>query len=158
MSSDCVEFPTLSPPRLNTFDKDEKLLARVIIGIVRRKGALFYGRLVECIVANLLRARFPPSGTSRWDLILPDGTRIEVRSGAKSFSLKGRKDVHLWVFVYKNSPDLLFSVASAQEISALRARNLSATKLRERFQPIGASDLAKEVAAVRRRARRSIWR
>jgi hypothetical protein len=148
------QFDCLDLPPLKGFDEDEKLLAQVIIGIVRRKGALFYGRFIECIVARLLGARFPQSGISRWDLLLPDSTRIEVRSGDKSFSLKGNKDVHLWVFVHKSSPNALFSVASAKAVKALKVKSITAKKLREQFKPVGASELETEVAAVRGGTRR----
>jgi hypothetical protein len=149
-------FPTLCLPRLSKFNRDEKLLARVIIGIVRRpKAALVRGKLIECIVARLLGARFPRGGIARWDLLLKDGTRIEVRSGDKSFSLKGNKDVHLWVFVHKRSLDAeAFSVAAARAVKELKGRGISAKKLRKKFQPVGASDLAAKVAEVRGRARR----
>lgn len=90
-ASDSLGFPTLSLPDLDSFSDDEKLLAQVTIGIVRGGGAMYSGRFIECIVARLLGALFPLLGTSPWDLLLLDGTRIEVRSGATSFSLKGVK-------------------------------------------------------------------
>src|SRR5687767_7277408 len=103
-TADSLGFPTLSLPNLNSLDEDEQLLARVTVGIVREGGAMYFGRFIECVVARLLDARFPLLGTSPWDLILLDSTRIEVRSGATFFSLKGVKDVDLWVFVHKGSP------------------------------------------------------
>jgi hypothetical protein len=142
-------FPTLSLPDLDSFSDDEKLLARVTVGIVRGGGAMYGGRFIECIVARLLDAGFPLLGTSPWDLLLGDGTRIEVRSGATFFSLKGVKDVDLWVFVYKGSSDALFSVATATDVAALGARSISATRLASRFPPVGTCDLAATVAAVR---------
>jgi len=146
MPCDSLGFPTLSLPELDSFSDDEKLLAQVTIGIVRGGGAMYSGRFIECIVARLLSARFPMLGTSPWDLALLDGTRIEVRSGATSFSLKGVKDVDVWVFFHKNSPDAPFSVATAEDVTALGVRCISATKLRARFTPIGASELAATVA------------
>jgi hypothetical protein len=153
VASDSLGFPTLSLPDFNSFSDDEKLLARVTVGIVRGGGAMYGGRFIECIVARLLDARFPLLGTSPWDLLLVDGTRIEVRSGATCFSLKGVKDVDLWVFVHKGSPDALFSVATANDVVALGARSISATRLGSRFQPVGACDLAATVGVVRGGAR-----
>lgn len=141
-------FPTLTLPDFDSFSDDEKLLAQVTIGIVRGGGAMYSGRLIECIVARLLAARFPVLGISPWDLLLSDGTRIEVRSGANSFSLKGVKDVDVWVFYHKNSPDAPFSVATSADVAALRVRCISAARLRARFPPIGPSELAATVAAV----------
>lgn len=147
MASDSLRFLTLSLPDLNSFSDDEKLLARVTIGIVRGGGAMYSGRFIECVVAGLLDARFPLLGTSPWDLLLLDGTRIEVRSGATFFSLKG-VNVDLWVFVHKGSPDAPFSVATADDVAALGVRNISATRHGERFPPVGASDLNATVAVV----------
>lgn len=151
MPSHPEEFPTLALPELESFSDDEKLLARVTIGIVRGGGAMYNGRFIECIVARLLGASFPRVGTSPWDLVLGDGTRIEVRSGTTSFSLKGVKDVDLWVFVHKISPEALFSVATAAEVSAMATNSISATKLAARFPQVGASDLATAVAAAHTR-------
>ena len=148
MARDFLGLPTLSLPELHSFSEDERLLAQVTIGIVRGGGAMYSGRFIECIVARLLGARFPMLGISPWDLLLLDGTRIEVRSGATSFSLKGVKDVDLWVFFDKNSPDAPFSVATADDVAALGVRCISATKLRARFPAISASELTAAVAAV----------
>ncbi|MGH9959905.1 MAG: hypothetical protein ACREBC_22750, partial [Pyrinomonadaceae bacterium] len=64
VASDSLGFPTLSLPDLNSFSDDEKLLARVTVGIVRGGGAMYGGRFIECIVARRLDARFPLLGTS----------------------------------------------------------------------------------------------
>ena len=110
---------------------------------------MYTGRFLECVVARLLDASFPQFGISPWDLILRDGTRIEVRSGASSFSLKGPKNVDLWVFVHKLQPEAPFSVATAGDVAALGVGSIRATKLAARFERVGPSDLAARVAAAR---------
>ena len=141
---------TLVLPPIESFDDDEKLLAQVVIGYVRRGGALYYGKYIEAMVAGLLvGAQFPTGGISPWDLVLPNGTRVGVRSGADAFSLKGRNDVDLWVFYHKNShDDARFLVASAQDVSALGKRSISATRLRKRFTPLTASALVNAVEQI----------
>jgi hypothetical protein len=137
---------TLNLPAVESFSEDEALLARVTIGIVRGGGTMYTGRFLECVVARLLDASFPLTGTSPWDLQLRDGTRIEVRSGAASFSLRGSKDVDLWIFVHKGGDELLFSVAPTDAVAKLPTLTISAQRLASRFPPLGAADLP---AAVR---------
>jgi hypothetical protein len=114
---------------------------------VRQSGALRPVTL-ECMVARLLGARFPLLGTSPWDLILLDGTRIEVRSGTLSFSLGGKKDVHVWVFVHKLVADAPFSVTSTKDVAAFGLSSVAASKLAVRSGRVTAAELAANVEAV----------
>lgn len=145
------EFPVLELPEIDSFTEDEILMARVSIGIVRAGGSMYSGRLLECSVARLLGASFPEFGTSPWDLIMDDGTRIEVRSGASAFSLRGRKNVHVWVFVHKDDSEHQFSVASAAEVAARPQRSVSRARLVEWLGYVDASGLAAAVDAARDR-------
>jgi hypothetical protein len=143
---------TLALPTIESFTEDEVLLAQVTIGIVREGGAMYTGRFLECVVGRLLEASFPVVGISPWDLLLRDGTRIEVRSGTVTFSLGGPKDVDLWIFVHKADEELLFSVATAAEVADLSRRTISARRLTKRFPPVGAAELPGAVSAVRSRS------
>ena len=131
---------------LDSFNDDERLLAQVTIGIVRSGGAMYTGRLLECVAARILDASFPTVGISPWDLALSDGTRIEIRSGATKFSLAGRKDVDLWIFIHKLEPVEPFTVLTAAEVADLRAGSKSSTRLADRFGRVGSADLPRAVA------------
>jgi len=70
-----------------------------------------------------------------WDLVMKDRTRIEVRSGSRIFSLKGRKDVQVWVFVQTTDPWRYF-VASDRLVRRLRRHPLSSvSRLSSRESP-----------------------
>lgn len=143
---------TLDLPEISTFTEDELLLARVSVGIVRSGGVMYEGRLLECTVARILKAKFPRFGTSPWDLLMEDGTRVEVRSGTKSFSLKGKKDVHCWVFVHKHHPSgLQYTVVSAADVAGIRRRSISAERLIEQFGIVPPRRLPARVKSCRNR-------
>jgi hypothetical protein len=86
-----------------TFTPAEMRLAQVIVSTARGRGTMWRGRLAECQVALALNAQHADVGTSDWDLKLPDGKTIEVKScgEGKSFSI-GSKPHHVdvWVFVH----------------------------------------------------------
>lgn len=125
------------------------MLARVSVGRARRRRD-YHGRLFECSVARVLNASFPLFGTSPWDLITPDGTRIEVRSGAAKFTrLIGAKDVHVWVFVHKLEPDTPYSVASAADVAAIGRSSVACTTIASTFGLVPAEKLAAAVRSTR---------
>jgi hypothetical protein len=63
-----------------TFTPAEMRLAQVIVSTARGRGTMWRGRLAECQVALALNAQHADVGTSDWDLKLPDGKTIEVKS------------------------------------------------------------------------------
>ncbi|MFM7182562.1 MAG: hypothetical protein ACKO2G_14015 [Verrucomicrobiales bacterium] len=133
---------TLDLPDISTFSEEELLVAQVSVGIVRSGGVMYEGRLLECTVARILKAKFPRFGTSPWDLLMEDGTRVEVRSGTKSFSLKGKKDVHCWVFVHKHhASGPRYTVVSADDMASIRRQSISAERLIEQFGLVSAKKL-----------------
>jgi len=77
-----------------------------------------------------------------------DGTRIEVKSGDRTFTLGNAKDVDVWVFVHKRDAESMFSVASATEVANLRGKTVSARKIERAFPPVGPTELADAVAAA----------
>lgn len=140
----------LDLPGLDSFTEDEQLLARMTVGVVRNGGALFTGRYLECVVARLLGASFPRFGTSPWDLILDDDTKIEVKSGDSQFTLGDAKEVDVWVFVHKGGDALRFSVATSEQVGKLGRRTVSAQRVAERYGVVGPDELASRVDAVRK--------
>jgi len=153
---DAVEgLERLELPDLESFTDDEILMSRVAVVIVRAGGAMYTGRYLECVVAGLLGAHFPRFGVSPWDLVLPDGTRIEVKSGTKCFTLGMGKDVHVWVFVHKSSDGLAFSVATSAEVAALEGMTVSCSRIRDVFGLLAADKL---LEAVRAASQRSVLR
>lgn len=141
---------TLELPEIESFTEDEQLLARVSVGIVRGGGAMYHGRLFECAVARLLDAKFPLLGTSPWDLILNDGTRVEVRSGATKFGrLMGVKDVHAWVFVHKLEGDTPYSAASAADVAAIGQTSVACATIAARFGLVAGEELPAAVRSIR---------
>jgi hypothetical protein len=147
---DPIERATLDLPSLESFTEDEELLARVTIGIVRAGGAMYTGRFLECVAARVLDAAFPTAGISPWDLLLADGTHVEIRSGTTNFSLSGRKTVDVWIFVHKSEPDAPFTVLSSAEVEALPGRSVSCRKLAAQFGRVPPSELPDAVRAKAR--------
>jgi hypothetical protein len=156
-----LDLQKLKLPSLDSFTDDERRLAQVTVGIVRAGGAMYTGRFLECVVAGLLKARFPRTGVSTWDLVTSEDIRIEVKSGTTRFSLGDGKDVHVWVFVHKRErgSDLAFTVASSKEVRKLGRSTVSASRLIAHFDEVGAADLRREVArAARRQGLRTVRR
>ena len=154
-------------PLSEPFDEDEALMAHVAVGIARAGGKMFEGRLLECRVGRLLGARFPRVGISPWDLRLPDGTTIEVKTGTRRFSLYGPKVVDLWIFVQKpagplvrDGNNLRYFVATNATVAsvAVRGRSLSVRQAAELGQECTEAELPTTVqrlaAKVRTKRRR----
>jgi hypothetical protein len=109
------------------FTPAEERLARVIVTMARGGGTMFRGRRAECQVAVALGARHPAIGTSPWDLMLPDGRTIEVKStaGQAGFSIgRTARDVDLWVFVHcgATEADDRFTIVTNDVVDRERAR------------------------------------
>jgi hypothetical protein len=147
-------------PPIADFDADQELLARFVIGSIVSGGTMFEGHLHECRVARLLGGKLAPRGVWPWDVRLNDGTRIEVRSGARSFELDGGREGDVWVFVRKmpeaapGGTPACYYVASPTDVERARDRSSSISVVRAEAAFRRATDdtLADAVDLVRRQA------
>lgn len=138
------------------FTDDETMLARWLVSQIRYGAKMRQGLLVEAHLARLLGAQLPTLGNTPWDLKLPDGRLVEVKSfgTSEAIALGQSKRVDLWIFVAKGEANDLsgarYYVAEDDDIRRLFGdqSSVASSKVQTLFGPgLDRPGLAKRLAS-----------